>query len=85
MFEHLTQLLESKDFRKKAIYTLFMFAIYRLGSHIPLPGVDANALGEFFQSFQGTVFYLYDLFSGGNLSKMTLFALGIMPYISASI
>jgi preprotein translocase subunit SecY len=85
LIEYLKQLFATEDLRKRFIYTLLMFAIYRLGSHIPLPGVDASALQDFFKSFEGTIFYLYDIFSGGNLSRMTLFALGVMPYISASI
>lgn len=85
MIEYLKQVFATEDLRKRFIYTLLMFAIYRLGSHIPLPGVDASALQDFFKSFEGTIFYLYDIFSGGNLSRMTLFALGVMPYISASI
>ncbi len=85
MIEYLRQAIAIEDLRKRFIYTLLMFAIYRLGSHIPLPGVNASALQDFFKSFEGTLFYLYDIFSGGNLSRMTLFALGVMPYISASI
>jgi preprotein translocase subunit SecY len=85
LIEYLKQVFATEDLRKRFIYTLLMFAIYRLGSHIPLPGIDASALQDFFKSFQGTIFYLYDIFSGGNLSRMTLFALGVMPYISASI
>jgi preprotein translocase subunit SecY len=85
LIEYLKQVFATEDLRKRFIYTLLMFAIYRLGSHIPLPGVDASALQDFFKSFEGTIFYLYDIFSGGNLSRMTLFALGVMPYISASI
>jgi preprotein translocase subunit SecY len=85
LIEYIKQVFATEDLRKRFIYTLLMFAIYRLGSHIPLPGVDASALQDFFKSFEGTIFYLYDIFSGGNLSRMTLFALGVMPYISASI
>jgi preprotein translocase subunit SecY len=85
LIEYLKQIFATEDLRKRFIYTLLMFAIYRLGSHIPLPGVDASALQDFFKSFEGTIFYLYDIFSGGNLSRMTLFALGVMPYISAAI
>ncbi len=85
MVEYIKQLLSIEDFKKRFLYTLFMLAIYRFGSHIPLPGIDTDALQEFFKSFEGTLFYLYDIFSGGNLSRMTLFALGVMPYISASI
>ncbi|MCS6875526.1 MAG: preprotein translocase subunit SecY [Aquificaceae bacterium] len=85
MLEYIRQLFNLEDFKNRLLYTLFMLAIYRLGSHIPLPGIDTTALQEFFKSFEGTLFYLYDVFSGGNLSRMTLFALGVMPYISASI
>ncbi|MCS7307219.1 MAG: preprotein translocase subunit SecY [Aquificaceae bacterium] len=85
MLEYIKQLFNIEDFKNRLLYTLFMLAIYRLGSHIPLPGIDTTALQEFFKSFEGTLFYLYDVFSGGNLSRMTLFALGVMPYISASI
>ena len=75
MVEYIKQLLSIEDFKKKFPYTLFMLAIYRFGSHIPLPGINTDALQEFFKSFEGTLFYLYDIFSGGNLSRMTLFAL----------
>lgn len=85
MIEYLRQVFSLEDFRSRFFYTLFMLAIYRLGSHIPLPGIDTTALQDFFKSFEGTIFYLYDIFSGGNLGRMTLFALGVMPYISASI
>ncbi|MFQ5906530.1 MAG: preprotein translocase subunit SecY, partial [bacterium] len=59
--------------------------VYRVGGHIPCPGIDAKALGAFFQQAQGTVFGLFDLFVGGSLRRATIFALGIMPYISSSI
>ena len=85
MIDYLKNIFEIKDLRKRFLFTLFMFAIYRLGSHIPLPGIDTAALNDFLQSFQGTLFNLYDIFSGGNLGRMTVFALGVMPYISASI
>jgi len=62
-----------------------MFAIYRLGSHIPIPGVNPEALEDFLRTMQGSIFALYDIFSGGNLGRLTVFALGVMPYISASI
>ncbi len=85
MGDYLKSLFTFEDLRNRLLYTLFMFAIYRLGSHIPIPGVDAQALEDFFRSISGTLFNLYDIFSGGNLSRMTVFALGVMPYISASI
>ncbi len=85
MIDYLKNIFETPDLRRRFFFTLFMFAIYRLGSHIPLPGIDTNALNDFLQSLQGTLFNLYDIFSGGNLGRMTVFALGVMPYISASI
>ncbi len=85
MIEYIKNLFAFEDLRKRFLYTLLMFAIYRLGSHIPIPGIDVQALEDFFRSIQGTLFNLYDIFSGGNLSRMTVFALGVMPYISASI
>ncbi|MGH7399542.1 MAG: preprotein translocase subunit SecY, partial [Candidatus Rokuibacteriota bacterium] len=65
--------------------TLGLLAAYRLGAHVPTPGIDAAALAEFFNQVQGTLLGMVDLFSGGNLRRLTVFALGIMPYISASI
>ncbi len=85
MSEYLKAIFELKDLRQKFLFTLLMFAIYRLGSHIPLPGINVDALQDFLKAFQGTIFSLYDIFSGGNLRRMTVFALGVMPYISASI
>src|SRR5260370_5991165 len=73
------------DLRKRIFFTLLMLAIYRLGGHIPTPGIDANRLADFFQRNQGTLFGFIDLFSGGMFRRLTIFALGIMPYITASI
>src|SRR5688572_1054288 len=64
---------------------LGLLAVYRIGAHIPTPGIDADALAAFFESSQGTVFGFLDLFSGGSFSRLTIFALGIMPYITSSI
>ena len=73
------------ELRKRVFFTFGLLAVYRLGSKIPTPGINANALKELADRAQGTMFGLYDMFSGNNLSQMTIFALGIMPYISASI
>ena len=73
------------DLRRKIIFTLAMVVVYRLGSHIPTPGINAHALGYMLGQMRGTVFGLYDIFVGGALSRASIFALGIMPYISASI
>jgi len=73
------------ELRRRLLFTLGMFAIYRLGEHVPAPGVNGNALAAMFASQSGTLFGLYDVFVGGAFSRATIFALGIMPYISASI
>jgi preprotein translocase subunit SecY len=73
------------ELKKRIIFTLLMLIVYRVGCHIPTPGVDAAALAAFFNQMQGTVLGLFNMFSGGALQKMSVMALGIMPYISASI
>ena len=73
------------DLRKRIVFTLAMLVVYRLGGHITIPGVNIAALAVLADQARNTMFGLYDMFSGQNLSKMTIFALGIMPYISASI
>lgn len=71
--------------RSKLLWTFLLLAAYRIGVHVPIPGVDSSALADFFASVQNTLFGLFDMFSGGGLSNLSVFALGIMPYISASI
>ncbi|MFC1862343.1 preprotein translocase subunit SecY [Thermodesulfobacteriota bacterium] len=73
------------ELKKRIFFTIAMLAVYRLGCHIPTPGIDSAALAAFFDSQRGGLFGLYDMFSGGALSRMSVMALGIMPYISASI
>ena len=73
------------DLRKRVLFTLALLAVYRLGGHIPTPGIDTNRLEEFFRQNQGTLFGFLDLFSGGTFRRLTIFALGIMPYITSSI
>jgi preprotein translocase subunit SecY len=73
------------DLRKRILFTLGLLAVYRIGGHIPTPGVNPDALALLADQAKNTMFGLYDMFSGRNLSQMTIFALGIMPYISASI
>jgi preprotein translocase subunit SecY len=85
MLQTLRNIWEIPDLRKRVLFTLAMLAVYRLGNHVPTPGIDAAALVDFFEQNQGNWFGLVDMFSGGNLAKVTIFALGIMPYISASI
>jgi preprotein translocase subunit SecY len=73
------------DLRRRVLFTLALLAVYRLGGHIPTPGINADLLQQFFQQQQGTFLGFIDLFSGSNLRRLTVFALGIMPYITASI
>ncbi|HKK32960.1 MAG TPA: preprotein translocase subunit SecY [Desulfomicrobiaceae bacterium] len=73
------------ELKKKIFFTLLLLAVYRIGIHVPIPGVDGKALSDFFANAQNTLFGLFDMFSGGGLSNLSIFALGIMPYISASI
>lgn len=73
------------ELRKKLLWTALILVAYRLGVHVPVPGIDAVALKEFFDSVQNTLFGIFDMFSGGGLSNLSVFALGVMPYISASI
>src|SRR3989454_912382 len=81
----LKNLWQVTDLRNRVLFTLAMLAVYRVGNHIPTPGVNQTALALLADAQKGTMFGLYDMFSGGNLSKVTIFALGIMPYISSSI
>ncbi len=73
------------ELRKKLLWTFSLLAAYRVGVHVPVPGVNSTALADFFASVQNTLLGLFDMFSGGGLSNSSIFALGIMPYISASI
>ena len=73
------------DLRKRRMFTLAMLAVYRLGGHIPTPGINITRWEEFFSSAAGSIFGFFDLFAGGNIRRLTIFALGIMPYITASI
>ena len=85
MIESLRNIFSIPDLRKRLIFTFLLLAVYRVGAHIPTPGVNGEAVAEFFERFKGGVFGLMDLFSGGALRNFTIFSLGIMPYISASI
>jgi preprotein translocase subunit SecY len=85
MFEKFTNIFRIPDLRKRVLFTLGLLAVYRLGAFIPTPGVNSNALDQFFNANSGSALGLMDLFTGGNLRHLTIFALGIMPYITASI
>src|SRR3954471_12011151 len=73
------------ELRRRILFTLAMLAVYRVGVHIPTPGIDRVALASFFDRVKDTMFGLFNLFSGGALEQFSVFSLGIMPYISASI
>ncbi len=73
------------ELKRRILNTLLLIAVYRIGAHIPTPGINSEALSAFFKAAQGTLLGLFDMFSGGAMSQLSVFALGIMPYISASI
>src|SRR6188472_1519423 len=85
MLESLRNIFSVAELRNRVLFTLGLLAVYRVGHQIPTPGVNIEALALLADQAKNTMFGLYDLFSGGNLSRVTIFALGIMPYISASI
>ena len=85
MFEKLANIFRVPDLRKRILFTLALLFVYRLGGHIPTPGINADLLQQFFDSNRGSFLGFVDLFSGGQLRRLTIFALGIMPYITASI
>src|SRR3989338_3481705 len=89
MLQGLVNLFKIEDLRKKVLFTLAIIIVYRVGAFIPTPGIDGHALSQFFQQMAGTpggtLFGIMGMFSGGALQKATIFALGIMPYISSSI
>ncbi len=85
MLDSIRNIFSIPELRKRVIFTLLLLAVYRIGGVIPNPGLSATALAEFWQSQKGGLLGFIDLFSGRNMSRMTIFALGIMPYISSSI
>src|SRR3989338_3208661 len=85
MLEGFQNVTRIPELRRRLFFSLIMLAVYRLGVHIPTPGIDRQALAAFFAQVEGTIFGLFNLFSGGALEQFSVFSLGIMPYISASI
>lgn len=85
MLETFANIFKIPELRKKVFFTFAMIFIYRVGGHIPTPGIDPKVLAEFFQQSQNNLFGLFDMFVGGSFHRATIFAMGIMPYISASI
>lgn len=85
MFEALQNIFKIPELKKRVLFSLGMLAVYRIGCFIPTPGIDRIALASFFKQTQGSLLGLFDMFSGGALERLSVFALGIMPYISSSI
>ena len=85
MLEGLQNAAKISDLRRRLLFTFALLAVYRIGVAIPTPGIDGEALAAFFEQAASTLFGLVNLFSGGALERFSIFALGIMPYISASI
>ena len=85
LFEKLANIFRVPDLRKRVLFTLGLLAVYRLGAHVPTPGINADKLAALFERSGGSFLGFIDMFSGGNARKLTVFALGIMPYITASI
>src|SRR6202140_2201309 len=85
IFNKLANIFRVPDLRKRVLFTLGLLAVYRIGGHIPTPGINGDRLAQFFEQNRGSLLGFVDLFSGGNLRRLTIFALGIMPYITASI
>src|SRR5512146_1484341 len=85
MFEKLANIFRIPDLRRRVLFTLALLAVYRIGGHLPTPGINTKVLENLFNQQRGTMLGFIDLFSGGFLRRMTIFALGIMPYITASI
>ncbi|MGD1047523.1 MAG: preprotein translocase subunit SecY [Candidatus Krumholzibacteriaceae bacterium] len=85
MFKKIQDMFSIPELKRRLLFTMGLLIVYRVGGHITTPGVNPAALKAFFASQQGGILQLYDLFAGGNLHRVTIFALGIMPYISASI
>ena len=83
--EAFRNLFRIPDLRNRVLFTLALLAVYRIGAHIPTPGINTAVLQQLFEQGQGSFLSIFDLFSGGNLRRLTIFALGIMPYITSSI
>src|ERR1017187_7581114 len=81
MLEKFANVFRIPDLRKRVLFTLGLLAVYRLGGHIPIPGINMIRWDEIFSRQSGGIFGFFDMFAGGNIRRLTIFALGIMPYI----
>src|SRR5712692_2703964 len=84
-FQAIGNMFRIPDLRRRVLFTLALLAVYRIGAHIPTPGINTELLQQLFEQGRGSVLGILELFSGGNFRRLTIFALGIMPYITASI
>src|SRR5437667_11919857 len=84
-FEAIATVFRIPDLRKRVLFTLGLLAVYRLGGHVPIPGLNTIRWEEIFSRNSGGIFGFFDMFAGGNIRRLTVFALGIMPYITSSI
>ena len=85
MFKKIEEIFSIPELRKRILMTLMLLAVFRIGAHVPTPGVNGHALSQFFQNAGNILLGFFDMFTGGALEKLTVFAMGVMPYISASI
>src|SRR3954454_10429072 len=85
MFEKLANIFRIPDLRRRILFTLGLLAVYRLGAHVGAPGINKTRLDEVWRDVAGTLLGVLDLFSGGNFRTISIFALGVTPYITASI
>src|SRR6202044_299897 len=85
LIEAFRNIFSTPDLRNRVLFTLAFLGVYRLGAFIPAPGINTALLQQLFEQSKGSVLGIFDLFSGGNLRRLTIFALGIMPYMPASI
>src|SRR5215470_11626389 len=83
--EAVKNIFRIEDLRKRVLFTLALLMVYRIGAHIPTPGINVAEVARIFNQAQGSALGIFDLFSGGTFRRMTIFAVGIMPYITSSI
>jgi preprotein translocase subunit SecY len=83
--EAVKNMFRIQDLRNRVLFTLALLAVYRIGAYIPIPGINSAVLDQLFNQAAGSMLGIFNLFSGGNFRRMTIFALGIMPYITSSI